>query len=230
MSRPEADPCRRPGLRTRSACCVELAGASPVAVSAVAPRSRPQVGGEIPKPERGVKSLTWRPYGLAWGSKSTGPMRMREPLQPRERKARKGEAAEPVMSRRRQQTASRSDGATQDASGVRRGARGHSSTRNWRDPPRLPLEGEGGPYKPMAKGDRAGRKSEGAVVPLMARTKTAPEGRAPALIAPRVAGTCEGMAACGPNFPIEKARHSSNGLFIVAKSDRGLRPGRSHAS
>jgi hypothetical protein len=205
MSRPEADRRRGLGLRARPACCAELAGASPAAVSAVAPRSRPQVGGEIPQPERGVESPTWRPYGLAWGSKSAGPMRKREPLQPRDRSNRKGEVAEPVMSRRRQQTASVSDGGTQDISGVRRGARRYSPARNWRDPPRLPHEGEGGSYKPSAKGSRAGRESEGVVVPSMARTTTSPEGRAPTLIAPRVAGTCEGMAPAGAQLPLRKS-------------------------
>ena len=226
MSRPETRPGTRTLLRRERVCCVELAGESPVAVSAIAPRSRPQVGGEIPKPERGVKSPTSGPYGSAWESKSAGPMRKREPLQPRDINNRKGEAAEPVMSRRRQQTASRSDGATQDASGVGRGACGHSSARNWRDPNRLPFEGDDGPYKPMAKGDRAGRESEGVVVPSMMRTKTASEGRTPALIAPRATRTCEGMAACEPNNPCEKARNSTNGLFIVAKSHRGPRPGK----
>lgn len=224
MSRPEADPRRRPCLRARSACCAELAGASPAAVSAVAPRNRPRVGGEIPKPERGVESPTSEPYGPAWGSKSAVPMRKHEPVQLRDTSNRKGGVAEPVTSRRRQQTASVSDGGMQDAPGVRRGARGHSAARNWRDPPRLPQEGEGGPHKPMAKGDRAGRESEGVVVPPKARTTTAPEGRTPTLIAPRAPGTCEGMAACGPNNPFEKALHPTNGPFIAAKTDGGLAP------
>ncbi len=37
---------------------------------------------------------------------------------------------------------------------------------NRRDPSRLPTSGEGAAYKPMAKGRRAGRGSEGFVVPL----------------------------------------------------------------
>ena len=41
-------------------CCVELAGGSP-AVSAGAPRSRPQVRGEIPSPERSVESPRGNP-------------------------------------------------------------------------------------------------------------------------------------------------------------------------
>jgi hypothetical protein len=70
------------------------------------------------------------------------------------------------MSRRRQQTASaRISGGVQDARGVWGRACGHSSVRNRRDPSRRPTLGVGGSYKPMAKGDRAGRESEGSVVP-----------------------------------------------------------------
>ena len=39
----------------RESCCVRLAGESPVAVSAGAPRSRLQAWGEIPASERSVK-------------------------------------------------------------------------------------------------------------------------------------------------------------------------------
>jgi hypothetical protein len=54
----------------------------------------------------------------------------------------------------------------QDAHGVRRRARQHSLIRNRRDPSWRPTSGEGGSYKPMAKGNRAGRESEGFIVPL----------------------------------------------------------------
>ena len=40
-----------------SACCIELAGESPVRVGAGAPGSRPQARGEILGSERGVESL-----------------------------------------------------------------------------------------------------------------------------------------------------------------------------
>jgi hypothetical protein len=53
----------------------------------------------------------------------------------------------------------------QDARGVWRRACGHSWMRNRRDPSWQPALGEGGPYKPMAKGGRAGRESEGPIVP-----------------------------------------------------------------
>src|SRR5438132_12221442 len=117
------------------------------------------------------------------------------------------------MSRRRQQTASAEgagiparDGGTQDASGVGRRAREDGSTRNWRDPPRQPSSGEGGSYKPEAKGNRAGRESEGLVLPLTAGTKTPSEGRGPAWIASAGEGACEGMADSRPNSPCEKVR------------------------
>jgi hypothetical protein len=63
-------------------------------------------------------------------------------------------------------------GGVQDAHGVRRTARQHSLMRNRRDPSRRPTSGEGGSYKPMVKGNRAGRESEGFIVPLMPVDKT----------------------------------------------------------
>ena len=55
----------------------------------------------------------------------------------------------------------------QDTRGVWRRARPHSLIRNRRDPSWRPTSGEGDSYKPMAKGDRAGRESEGFIVPSM---------------------------------------------------------------
>jgi hypothetical protein len=85
-------------------------------------------------------------------------------LQPREISNRKVGLAEPLMSRRRQQTAYWI-GATQDTRGVEGTACGDSSMRNRRDPSRLLTSSEGGPYKPTAKAERAGRESEGFIVP-----------------------------------------------------------------
>ena len=141
---------------------VELTGESPVAVSAEAPRSRPRAWEETPPPEWGVRS----PRGVV---RRTGGEQVRRPsikrtLQPREINSRKAGPAEPLMSRRRQQTAS-GVGMTQDARGVGRRACGDSSTWNRRDPSRLPVSGEGAAYKPKVKRRRAGRESEGLVVP-----------------------------------------------------------------
>ena len=194
MSRPE----RRQPPRGGTSCCVGLAGGSPAAVSAGAPRSRPRAGGEIPSPERGVKSPreAVRPHRRGATSRaqceSVNPAASRD-LQP------KGGTAEPIMSRRRQQTAPESavwvpvvacdekavadmTGGVQDAPGVWGRARGESPTRNRRDPTRRPTSGEGGAYKPKVKGRRAGRESDELIVPPMARTKTSPEGRGSALV------------------------------------------------
>jgi len=105
---------------------------------------------------------------------------MKRTLQPREIDTRKVGLAEPLMPRRRQQTASVRTGGMQDARGVWRRAWGHSSVRNRRDPSRRPTSGEGGPYKPTAKGDRVGRESEGSIVPVTPVEK-AGRGKGPCL-------------------------------------------------
>jgi hypothetical protein len=53
--------------------------------------------------------------------------------------------------------------------------------------------GDGGFYKPVVKGDRAERESEGPIVPMRAETRTPSEGRGPALVVPATGGKCEGM-------------------------------------
>ena len=155
----------------RPESCTKLTGASPVAVSTEAPRSRPRAREEILPPEWGVES----PHCIV---RCSGGEQVRRPshtrtLQPREIRTRKGGPAEPLMSRRRQQTAL-DFGSAQDARGVWRRACGHSLVRNRRDPSRRLTFSEGGPYKPTAKGERAGRESEGLVVPLTPVTKGRP--------------------------------------------------------
>ena len=59
-------------------------------------------------------------------------------------------------------------GEAQDAPGVRKRARWDSLVRNRRDPTWRPTLGEGGSYKPRAKGGRAERESEGLIVPMKA--------------------------------------------------------------
>jgi hypothetical protein len=171
--------------------CVGLAGASPAAVSAGAPRSRSRIRGEIPLSERDVKS----PSGAEWlpgGERSRGPS-MKRTLQPREIDTRKGGMAEPLISRRRQQTAPGKSGAVQDVPGVGRRARGDSPARNRRDPTRQPTFGKDPSYKPKAKWMGAGRESEGLIVPLRTATITPCEGRGPTLVTLVRGGKCEGM-------------------------------------
>ena len=125
------------------------------------------------------------------------------------------------MSRRRQQTASE-HGAAQDFLGVRRRACDDSSTRNRRGPTQRPMSGEGGAHKPSAKGSRAGRESEGLVVPTRPAATTPAEGSDPALVVRVAGGKCEGMAA-RPNDPIDKVRELQRALFRAAKKSRGRR-------
>jgi hypothetical protein len=87
----------------------------------------------------------------------------------------------------------------QDAYGVWRRARQHSLMRNRRDPSQRPTSGEGGSYKPMAKGNRVGRESEGFIVPLTP-VERSDEGRDPALVTPESGGKRWGMVA-RPNHP-----------------------------
>jgi hypothetical protein len=172
--------------------CVGLAGASPAAVSAGAPRSRSRAAGEIPTSERDVEG----PPGavrLSGGEQDCGPS-MKRTLQPREIDTRKGGMAEPIISRRRQQTAPARAGGVQDVPGVWRRARGDSPTRNRRDPTRPPTSGKDPTYKPSVKWKGAGRESEGPIVLKKAATRTPSEGRGPALVTLVRGGKCEGMA------------------------------------
>jgi hypothetical protein len=164
----------------RPESCIELAGASPVAVSTGAPRSRPRTREETRAFKWGIGSLP-RVIGRLGGRQVRRPS-IKRTLQPREIDNRKVGQAEPLMSRRRQQTASQT-GRSQDARGVEGRACGHRSMRNRRDPSRRPTSGEGGPYKPTVKRDRAGRESEGPVVPTTPVTTRPVEGRGPALVA-----------------------------------------------
>ena len=144
-------------------CCIELTGASPVAVSAGAPRSRPRAWEEILPSEWGVKSphRVVRPDG---GEQVRRPS-IKRTLQPRDIRTRKVGLAEPLMSRRRQQTAPVHTGSVQDARGVLGRACGQEFDAEQERPVPAAKSGEGGPYKPTAKADRAGRESEGFIVP-----------------------------------------------------------------
>ena len=169
-------PDRTSRRKRRGSRCIELTGGSPVAVSAGAPRSRPRASRETSPSEWGVKSPQ-RAVRRAGGEQVRRPS-IKRTLQPREIGTRKGGLAEPLISRRRQQTAL-ATGSTQDARGVERTACGHSAMRNRRDPSRPPQSGDGGPYKPTVKADRAGRESEGPIVPLTPERQNSGRGKGP---------------------------------------------------
>ena len=81
--------------------------------------------------------------------------------------------------------------------------------RNRRDPFPAAMSGEGDPYKPMAKADRAGRESEGFIV-LLTPVERPDEGRDPALVVPVSGGKRRGMVA-RPNHPLETRENSLAG-------------------
>ena len=158
MSRPER-------ITVGDSCCIELAGESPVAVSAEALHSRPWATRETSPSEWGVTSpqRAIRPVG---GEQVRRPS-VERTLQPREIRIRK-ETGRPSRSCHGEgNRLHRRIGAMQDARGVQRRACGYSWIRNRRDPSRMPVSGEGGPYKLTAKTERAGRESEGFIVPTM---------------------------------------------------------------
>src|SRR5688572_28451549 len=105
---------------------------------------------------------------------------------------RKGEVAEPLMARRRQQTAP-GTGAVQDTSGVRRRACDEGRARNRRDPSSSAESGRSAADKPSAKQRGAERESEGRAVPRKCETRTRAEGRSPTLTAAANRAACEGM-------------------------------------
>ncbi len=215
MVRPDGTGSRNVGI---GSCCIGLAGESPAAVSAGAPRSRPRASGEIPASERGVES----PPGavrLLRGEQVCGPS-MKRTLQPRETRTRKQGLAELFTSQRRQQTAP-GTGAVQDSLGVWRRARRHSPMWNRRGPTRWPTSGRSDPYKPTVKWGQTGRESEGSIV-LMTPGENPVEGRGPALVTPASGGKCEGMVA-RPNNPVDKVRELQRRLFVLAKCNRKRR-------
>jgi hypothetical protein len=212
--RPEREP------DSGSRCCTRPAGESPVAVGTPgAPRSRLRASGEIRPSKRSVESRE-RDGCPAQREQSGGP-NVSEPLQPREiGTERQGGRADHIAAKATD-CGQVGTGDPQDTLGVWEGARSEGLVWNRRDPTQRPTSGEGGGYKPMAKCQRAGRESEGLVVPWRASTRTTLEGRGPALVALSDRGKGEGMPYWA-NYPFEKAREPGKELSMVAKSSTGL--------
>jgi hypothetical protein len=200
-------------------CCTRPAGVSPVTVGTPgAPCSRLRATSEMAASERSVESRK-RGIGLVEREQSCGP-NVSESLQPREIGTRK--VGWPSRSFRGEGNRLRTavTGEPQDTPGVREGARREGLVRNRRDPTWRPTSGEGGGYKPMAKCHRAGRESEGLVVPWMAPTRTTPEGRGPALVVSVAEGKGEGMPARANN-PTIKAREPQEPTFHCRQTSTG---------
>ena len=182
-----------------------------------APRSRLQASGEIQPSERSVES---RRLGVCPSKReqSVGPNES-ESLQLREIGTERWSGrADHVAAKARD--CSCGTGGEQDTSGVWERARREGLVGNRRGPTLRPTSGEGDIYKPMAKGCRAKRESEGHVVPTPTPTITAFEGRSPALVASGDRGKCEGMTVRS-NYPsVTKARELTNRLCVVAERQR----------
>jgi hypothetical protein len=149
---------------SRGSCCIELAGGSPVAVSAEAPRSRPRATRETSPPEWGVKSPQ-RAVRLV-GGEQVRRSSIKRSSQPREIRIRK-ETGRPSRSCHGEGNRLHlSFGAVQDTRGVQSRTCGQQFDAEQERPVPAAKSGEGGPYKPTAKAERAGRESEGFVVPL----------------------------------------------------------------
>lgn len=172
--------CPEERLPAKRSCCVELAGESPVAVSIVAPRSRSPAEGEIRPSKRDVECPA-RDVRRAAGSNAAGPTRKREPCSP-ETLTPKGEEAEPIMPRRKQQTVRGRRIRAGLLRGIGEGTRRQLDTEQERSSPAAHTSGRARRTRPRAKSLRAGRKSDGFVVPMMPRATTAAEGRDPTLI------------------------------------------------
>ncbi len=209
MSRPER------GSRVGSRCCSRPAGASPATVGTPgAPCSRLRATSEMAASERSVESRQ-RGICLVEREQSCGP-NVSESLQPRERGTeRQGGRADHVAAKATD-CGTAVTGDPQDTLGVGEGARSEGLVWNRRDPTWWPTSGKGGGYKPMVKCHRAGRESEGLVVPKMALTKTTLEGRGPTLVALANRGKGEGMPNWA-NHPFEKARKPGKELSGIAK-------------
>lgn len=197
--------------------CTRPAGGSPATVSTPgAPCSRLRASGEIRPSERSVESRK-RGKGLVERKRSCGP-NVSESLQPREIGTEREGGRAGHFAAKATDCGTVVTGDPQDALGVGEGARSEGLVRNRRGPTRRPTSGEGGGYKPTAKCHRAGRESEGLVVPEMVATRTPPEGRGPALVALWDRGKGEGMPYWA-NYPFDEARKPGRELSVVAKPD-----------
>ena len=144
-------------------CCIGLTGVSPVAVSAGAPCSRHRAMRETSASEWCVKSL----QSVVRSTVEEASLRAQHQVNlaaPRHKppKGRGGRAAHA--------TAKATDCIRQDRkdAGRLRGIEGSTQTQPSTEQERpvpAATSGEGGSYKPTVKGNRAGRESEGFIVP-----------------------------------------------------------------
>lgn len=204
----------RPKGRGETSCCASPTGESPVQVSARAPGSRPQAGGEISLARAGRRKPLRREQGR-------GPQHQVKPAASKE--LQRGSRADHVTAKA-MTDAGRSGQTAAGPSGVRGAARVQGEERNTGGPSARPMSGQGAPYKPKAKSAAAQRESEGVVVPRIAVKNNAAGGKGPCFGHARGEGKREGMAGqTGPNDPdVQRhevqVRQPQDGLWAEAKS------------
>ena len=203
------------GLRSG---CVIPTGASPVRVSAEAPGSRPQAGGEILQARAGRQEPLRR-------EQEGGPQHEVNPAASKQKQW-EGRAAHVTA----KATFSGPGSERQlDLSGVLGAARLQGTTRNRRDPSGPPSSGQGGSYKPMVKSSAVQRESEGIVVPVMVPTNNGTGGKGPCGGSGSGGGKREGMGGrTAPNHPFrrtpgDKVRQLQRCLWVGAKRSPGRR-------
>ncbi len=148
--------------------CDQPAGESPVPVSAGAPGSRPQAGGETRQARAGCRKPLRR-------EQPRGPQRHVNAAASSElqRESRAGHVAAKATS-----VDPEPERAT-DLPGVWAVARVEGWSRNRRDPSARPLSGRGEPYKPSVKSATVQRESEGIIVPMRPVQQNAGRGKGP---------------------------------------------------
>ena len=160
--------------------CIDLAGASPVRVSAGAPGSRPQPErAEMLTAKRGVKSLFYR------REQGSGPQlyvnaAASSDFQPKG--DREGRASHFVV--KAMDSAGLVPEPELDLLGVRAAARFHRAMRNRRDPPRQPRRAKTERIRRDAESARSREGVRGARSTDEGVQDNAPEGRGPALVTP----------------------------------------------
>jgi RNA-directed DNA polymerase len=160
------DDDRSPGSprpRNLPSRCDDPAGASPASVSAGAPSSRPAAEGETPTAEAGRRKRV-RQQELLNTEQAHGPQHEVKPAASTEKQSesRAGHVTAKATS------STRAPERDEDLGGVRGAARVQGASRNTRDPSAQPSSRLGGGNRPKAKVTVAQRKSDRAIVPVMA--------------------------------------------------------------
>jgi hypothetical protein len=197
VCREAVDKARPPGRGAPIARCTPPTGESPVPVSIGAPGSRSQARGGDSSAQAGRQEPVKRRKPRS-GEQARGPQHKVKPAASTEKQS--GGRADHVAAKAT--PTARAPKRVVGPGGVRGAARVQGGVRNTGDPSAQPQSRQDGSNKPMAKSSVAQRESEGLVVPMMAATNNAVEGKGLCFGRARSEGKREGMAGTtGPNHP-----------------------------